>query len=342
MIYDLPFGHGRHFDLGGNKPLDYVVGGWSVNMINTMTSGLPLNIGYSPTSQAQISSLVSERPNLTGQPLYLNSSNPINYLNAAAFSVPVYTQPFGNTPRNNARMPAFYETDFGLHKNFSIAESRYVQFRAEAFNLLNHTNFAPTLGLNSNSGGLRRLQRHVPRAASPASHETGVLMLTLHRRKFLSVAGAAAALPASAQLSTANFRFAVIADSHIIDPLYKGPESNAEDTESMFRTSERLTSARDFLNGLSPQPELVFLVGDYFHNYPSPDVDFYFQNHTRSGRRQGDHGRFQDAGPRRLRQPRLRRSPSLPRSVARAIPPQVQRETLLLGGAQRLEIHPPE
>jgi 3',5'-cyclic-AMP phosphodiesterase len=106
-------------------------------------------------------------------------------------------------------------------------------------------------------------------------------MLTLHRRQFLSIAGAAAALPASAQLSSANFRIAIIADSHIIDPLYKGPESNQEDTESMFRTSERLTSARDFLNGLSPQPELVFLVGDYFHNYPSPDVDFYFQNHTR-------------------------------------------------------------
>jgi hypothetical protein len=106
-------------------------------------------------------------------------------------------------------------------------------------------------------------------------------MTNLHRRKFLSLAGAAAALPAYAQLPSSGFRFAVIADSHIIDPLYKGPESNEEDTESMFHTSERLSSARNFLNGLNPQPELVFLVGDYFHNYPSPDVDFYFQNRTR-------------------------------------------------------------
>ena len=152
VIYDLPFGHGRRFNIT-NKALDYAVGGWELNMINTMTSGLPLNIGYSPASQAQISSLVSQRPDLTGQPIYLNSSNPVNYLNAAAFSVPVYTQPFGNAPRNVARNPAFYETDFGVHKNFNFDEARYLQFRAEAFDLLNYTNFAPPGGLNSNSGG---------------------------------------------------------------------------------------------------------------------------------------------------------------------------------------------
>ena len=50
-------------------------------------------------------------------------------------------------------MPAFYETDFAVHKNFTIAEGRYAQFRAEAFNLFNHTNFAPPGGLSSNSSG---------------------------------------------------------------------------------------------------------------------------------------------------------------------------------------------
>lgn len=152
IIYDLPFGHGRQFD-PGNKAADFAIGGWSLDMINTMTSGLPLNITYSPTSQASVSSLVTERPNLTGAPIYLTGGNPIDYLNPAAFGVPSYTQPFGNTPRNNARMPAFYETDFGLHKNFNIMEGRYVQFRAEAFNLLNHTNFAPPGGLTANTSG---------------------------------------------------------------------------------------------------------------------------------------------------------------------------------------------
>ncbi|HVO98371.1 MAG TPA: TonB-dependent receptor [Bryobacteraceae bacterium] len=153
VLYDLPVGRGRHFNID-NKALDYVVGGWSVNMINTMTSGLPINVGYSASSQQQISNLVSERPNLVpGQPLYLSTGNPIYYLNPAAYSVPNYTQPFGNTPRNNVKTPFLFGTDLGLHKNFPITEARYFQFRAEAFNLLNKTNFATVGGTNANSSG---------------------------------------------------------------------------------------------------------------------------------------------------------------------------------------------
>ena len=77
------------------------------------------------------------------------------------------------------------------------------------------------------------------------------------------------------------FRFAVIADTHIIDDFYKGPEGNALDTETIFQTTNRLTAARNVINNLDPPIEKVFLVGDYFHDYPSPDYDFYFQNKTR-------------------------------------------------------------
>jgi hypothetical protein len=104
-------------------------------------------------------------------------------------------------------------------------------------------------------------------------------MQNFSRRSFLAAAGGA--LPCLAAPASDSFRFAVIADSHIIDPMYKGPESNAEDTESILHSAERLTSARDFLNALRPAPERVFLVGDYFHNYPSTDIDFYFQHETR-------------------------------------------------------------
>ncbi|HEX3879140.1 MAG TPA: TonB-dependent receptor [Bryobacteraceae bacterium] len=153
FIYDLPFGKGRRFKFNSNA-LDTAFGGWQVNLINTMTSGLPLNVGYSASTQAQISSLVSSRPNLTGQPIYLNNqNNKVNYLNSAAFSVPNYYQPFGSTPRNVAKNPAFYETDFSIYKNFKFTETRFLQFRAEAFNLLNYTNFAPPGQLNANSSG---------------------------------------------------------------------------------------------------------------------------------------------------------------------------------------------
>jgi len=153
LLYDLPFGRNRRFELH-NAFLDAIAGGWGVNLINTMTSGLPLNITYGATTQASVSSLTTPRPNLTGASFYLSTGNPLYYLNAAAFSVPSYAQPWGNAPRNIVHDPAFYDLDFGLHKNFRLwAESKSLQFRAEAFNLLNRTNFAPPGTLSSNSSG---------------------------------------------------------------------------------------------------------------------------------------------------------------------------------------------
>jgi hypothetical protein len=111
----------------------------------------------------------------------------------------------------------------------------------------------------------------------------------INRNQFLRIAGSGAASLALRPFAWAapdstKFYFAVIADSHIIDSFYKGPEGSPEDTESIFKTAERLASARNLINSLQPRMEKVFLVGDYFHNYPSPEVDFYFQNETRLDR----------------------------------------------------------
>jgi hypothetical protein len=87
-----------------------------------------------------------------------------------------------------------------------------------------------------------------------------------------------------ASASPGKFYFAVVADTHIIDDFYHGHESNDIDTSTLYQTTPRLTSARDLINSLNPSIEHVFLVGDYFHNYPSPDYDFYFKNLTRLDR----------------------------------------------------------
>ncbi|MFL6463358.1 MAG: carboxypeptidase regulatory-like domain-containing protein [Bryobacteraceae bacterium] len=146
ILYDLPVGKGRLVNIN-NKVLDLIAGGWSINLINTATSGLPVNITYSATSQYQVSTLLTPRPNLVpGVPVVTPEGQRTinNYLNSAAFSIPSYTQPFGNAGRNIARSYPFYQLDFGLHKNFALwSESSYIQFRAEAFNLLNQTNFSP-------------------------------------------------------------------------------------------------------------------------------------------------------------------------------------------------------
>lgn len=106
----------------------------------------------------------------------------------------------------------------------------------------------------------------------------------LSRRQFFQMSGAGLLVPPSlcdAQDGAHLFHIGVIADSHIIDDFYRGPEGNEEDTWTIFQTTKRLTAARTRLNALTPKLDRVFLVGDYFHDYPSADLDFYFTNTTR-------------------------------------------------------------
>jgi hypothetical protein len=110
----------------------------------------------------------------------------------------------------------------------------------------------------------------------------------LSRRRFIQAAGGGViTLPSlldaagAGAADGAKFYFAIIADTHIIDEFYKGPENSPEDTESIFKTRERLIAARDTINALQPAMEQVFLVGDYFHDYPSTELDFFFQHTTR-------------------------------------------------------------
>jgi hypothetical protein len=113
----------------------------------------------------------------------------------------------------------------------------------------------------------------------------------MDRRQFSTLAGASLGslltrkLWAERVLATAapgKFYFALVADTHIIDNFYvKGSENGVEDNESILVTTPRLTAARDLINSLDPAIEQVFILGDYFHNYPSTDYDFYFKNTTR-------------------------------------------------------------
>ncbi len=59
--------------------------------------------------------------------------------NTAAFALPA-AGTFGNAPRNLLRNPGEQQWDIALFKNFGLGGARKVQFRAEAFNFLNHPN----------------------------------------------------------------------------------------------------------------------------------------------------------------------------------------------------------
>ena len=113
----------------------------------------------------------------------------------------------------------------------------------------------------------------------------------MDRRHFNALAGGSLASLLTARSWAAQtrharpadtFYIALVADTHIIDTFYKkGSENGVEDNESILVTTPRFVAARDLINSLKPAIEQVFLVGDFFHNYPSTDYDFYFQNTTR-------------------------------------------------------------
>ncbi len=154
IVYDLPFGKGRHFMSNGNVVTDSVLGGWRLTLINSATSGLPVNLTYGPASAFVVGSSLTYRPNLTGQNLYNNHDDPNNFLNPLAVAIPTdRTQPFGTAGRNTVRAPRFFQTDLGLHKAFPVWKERTkLEFRMEAFNLFNRTNF---LQPDSNASNVR-------------------------------------------------------------------------------------------------------------------------------------------------------------------------------------------
>jgi hypothetical protein len=53
--------------------------------------------------------------------------------------------------RNFGRAPSFWNLDAGLLKSFTVTERVKAQFRAELFNVLNHSNFASPLAASSGS-----------------------------------------------------------------------------------------------------------------------------------------------------------------------------------------------
>jgi hypothetical protein len=160
IIDELPFGRGRRFLSSANGFVDAVLGGWQVSIINTMQSGTPFDVAYSPSSTNSVSPTIAAtyrganiyRPNVVpGVNKILNtqiaSTGYIQYVNPAAFTLPATTvggvtqSPFGNASRNLLRNTPFYETDMTLNKRFSTPiESLKVEFRSEFYNLLNHTN----------------------------------------------------------------------------------------------------------------------------------------------------------------------------------------------------------
>ncbi len=169
VVYDLPYGKGRMFGANAPYALQQALGGWQLTAINSASSGLPVNITYSPNSFQQVSPLLVQRPNeAPGNPVLpksqrvrFNGNQDIEVLKGSVFtpsianpfSIPTVNQPYGNAGRNSVRFDPYYNLDLGLHKSFALyPEGTTFDFRVEAFNILNQTNFAfPSSAFSANS-----------------------------------------------------------------------------------------------------------------------------------------------------------------------------------------------
>ena len=154
FVWDTPVGKGRKFGSGMSGVADAFLGGWSLAGINTAISGQPINFTYSPSTAGSIAgSNLPMRPNLIGNPfLPASQRTPQAYFNLAAFAVPDLSQPFGSAGRNIGRSDGIYTLDLAIDKSFAVfSEARRLQFRAEAFNVLNKTNFQAAASNISNS-----------------------------------------------------------------------------------------------------------------------------------------------------------------------------------------------
>ncbi len=170
VVYQLPVGKGKKFGDSLHPALDAVIGGWEFSVINNALSAPPLNLrawaGNIPAAFQTVGNLAgfrggeTFRPNVLGPVLAVNPQDVTNtFFNTANVVLPTDpSQPFGNSGRNSVRGIGLQQTDLGVHKNFQLPrESMRLQFRAEFFNVMNHTNFtAPNTDRNSAAFGTIR------------------------------------------------------------------------------------------------------------------------------------------------------------------------------------------
>ena len=150
--YALPFGRGRQFLSQSNGVVNALAGGWNIQSIIVLRSGVP----YTPViggDQAN-TGVGSQRPNLNpagGNPNFTRSVatwfDRTRYVDA-----PLYT--YGQVRANTLRSDFYRQYDASVFKNFNLPRESVLSFRAEFFNLSNTTSFAaPNATIDSTAGG---------------------------------------------------------------------------------------------------------------------------------------------------------------------------------------------
>ena len=199
FLVDAPIGKGKMLDLG--NVANTVVGGWQLGSVVNYHSGVPIDVlitradvayvgnagtpyaGQTFANPIVVGGVVQttavqnvpgggntrnvRRPNrvagvnpLVGGRQYQVSTVGPQFINPAAFATPA-AGTFGNQRRNDLSGPGLVQMDLTLQKEFAFTERFRFKFVADAFNVLNHANFA-------NPGNIR-LAQTLPTTATGGS-----------------------------------------------------------------------------------------------------------------------------------------------------------------------------
>jgi Carboxypeptidase regulatory-like domain len=142
-IYQLPAGRGHRFASSGIAGV--ALGGWALNTIFQMQSGMPVTVTQATNNNA-FAGFALQRPDLIASPsLAPAARTPAHYFNTAAFATaPQFV--IGDASRNPVRGPAYRDLDLALVKHTHLAEFADLEFRAEVFDLTNTPAFAQPNG----------------------------------------------------------------------------------------------------------------------------------------------------------------------------------------------------
>ena len=140
ISYDWELPLPKHQGLAG-KVLD----DWAISGITQFQSGFPIRLATTDDNELINSYFFigTEAPSLVAPFAKLNPKTNGNFwFSPSDFADPALGQFNNGTQRTICCGPGLQDWDFSVHKQISFTEARYVQFRAEFFNIFNHTNFA--------------------------------------------------------------------------------------------------------------------------------------------------------------------------------------------------------
>lgn len=143
-VYELPFGRGKTWLGNAARPLDLLVGGWSISGLYSYQSGEPFTVrsgALTHNASAQSRAALKEGMALPEAKLQSKAGviGPVLFADASAFTFPEPGQL--GLGRNIFQGPSFHNLDASVSKLFLATERIKVTLRGEFFNALNHPNF---------------------------------------------------------------------------------------------------------------------------------------------------------------------------------------------------------